>query len=337
MQRRNSVTLVLVAVLGCAPALTADRIAFTPRTPPAKAILWNNPGDLRTKNLLYGIGGKGHQPAPGSVKFLKEDLGGTSPKFSVLDANGVEWKAKIGIEAQPETVATRLVWAAGYFTDEDYLVPDLRVEGLPAHLERGNKLRLPGDHFRVVRLERNIKHQEDGGDWSWKENPFLHTKEFNALRTLMALINNWDVKDVNNRIYLPKDLPGKEIYGLADLGGTFGTAGIIATRSHSRGYLPSYEESKFISSTTDEYVNFAAPARPTLLILPALPEFIRRVHMQWIGDKIPREDARWLGALLGRLSDGQIKDAFRAAGYDAQTTESYARVIRIRITELNAL
>ena len=50
----------------------------------------------------------------------------------------MHWKVKLGDETKAETAATRLVWAAGYYTDEDYYLPELRVDNLPA-LERGGK------------------------------------------------------------------------------------------------------------------------------------------------------------------------------------------------------
>ena len=94
-------------------------------------------GDVASLNLLYGPGGKEHQPS-GKFTFVKEDKQGTSPKFEVVDEQGVHWKAKLGDETKSETAATRLVWAAGYFTDEDYYLPELRVEKMPK-LSRGRE------------------------------------------------------------------------------------------------------------------------------------------------------------------------------------------------------
>ena len=50
-----------------------------------------------------------------------------------------------------------------------------------------------------------------------------------------------------------------------------------------------------------------------------------------------RADARWLGGLLGRLSDKQIRDAFQAAGYGPDEVESFTQELRQRIAELNNL
>ncbi len=46
------------------------------------------------------------------IKFIKEEKGGYSKKFRIQDAAGREWVAKVGKEAQSETAAVRLVWAA---------------------------------------------------------------------------------------------------------------------------------------------------------------------------------------------------------------------------------
>ena len=52
------------------------------------------------------------------------------------DENGVRWRVKLGPEARPETVATRLLWAPGYFANEDYFLRNLRVEDMKP-LKRG--------------------------------------------------------------------------------------------------------------------------------------------------------------------------------------------------------
>ncbi len=102
----------------------------------AKASLWRDATDIASLNLLYGSGGEDHQPR-GTFTFVQEDMEGSNPKLDVRDQDGVKWKVKLGAEARPEVAATRLVWAAGYFTNEDYFLEDLHVEGLPSHLHRG--------------------------------------------------------------------------------------------------------------------------------------------------------------------------------------------------------
>jgi hypothetical protein len=303
------------------------------------ATLWRDRGDVASLNLLYGAGGKERQPT-GKFTFVEEDKQGSAPKFEVVDDRGVTWKVKLGEETKSETAASRLVWAAGYFTDEDYYLPELKVEKM-AKLSRGHELVSEGGVIHGARLERKIKGQKKTGNWSWFKNPFTGTKELNGLRVMMALINNWDLKDANNAIYERKSNGGaadaEQVYVISDLGATFGTTGFTMSVEASRGNLEAYKHSKFISNATPDYVDFGAPSRPTLIETFNLPVFVHRLDLRWIGRHIPRADAKWLGMVLGRLSPDQIRDAFRAAGYSPQEVNDFAFVVESRISALNAL
>jgi hypothetical protein len=135
----------------------------------------------------------------------------------VEDRKGVSWKVKLGDEAQPETAATRLLWAAGYFADVTYYHPRLQVAGLPK-LSRGQKY-VSGNVVNGARLERVDKSVKKLDDWSWFDNPFVGSREFNGLRVMMALMNNWDLKKMNNAIY---ELDRRELrYVVSDLGATW--------------------------------------------------------------------------------------------------------------------
>ena len=83
------------------------------------AVLWRDPVDLSSRNLFYGPGGEKHQPH-GPFTFVEEDMNGTNPKYIVRDRDKVKWTVKLGLEARPETVASRLVWAAGYPVAEEF-------------------------------------------------------------------------------------------------------------------------------------------------------------------------------------------------------------------------
>ena len=50
-------------------------------------------------------------------------------------------------------------------------------------------------------FERKPDGEEKVGIWRWKDNPFTGRREFNGLRVMMAVMNNWDLKDVNNAVY----------------------------------------------------------------------------------------------------------------------------------------
>ena len=55
---------------------------------------------------------------------------------------------------------------------------------------------------------------------------------------MMALINNWDLKDVNNAIYRGKD--GELVYMVSDLGASFGTTRLERSHEKAKGNLVSY-------------------------------------------------------------------------------------------------
>jgi hypothetical protein len=296
------------------------------------AVLWREPADIASRDLYYGSGGKQHEPRA-DLTFVSEDTTGASPKFEAVDAEGIHWKVKLGIEAKPETAASRLLWAAGYFANEDYFVRKIHVNQLP-RLHRGGHFTSDDGMVRDVRLKRHSPHQKRLGIWAWGDNPFKGTREWNGLRTLMALLNNWDLKDANNAIYQVHGDQPEQHYIINDLGASLGTMNLSRTL---KGDLRSYEESKWISAVTDDHVDFGVPGPPPAVWVFALPTLVRRMDMVWIGRGIPRADAAWLGGLLGRLSPSQIRDAFRAAGYSDDEIERFSRVIERRIQELKRL
>jgi hypothetical protein len=301
-------------------------------------LLWREPSDIADRDLYFGPGGESHQPH-GPFTFIKEDLEGSNPKFSIRDRDGMKWKAKLGAEAKPETAATRLVWAAGYFTNEDYFLPVLRIDDMPRLHRRGaNRLVEPGGLIRNVRLKREPDNEKKVGTWRWRDDPFSSSREWNGLRVMMALINNWDLKDSNNSVYEYKDNGQKElVYMVSDLGASFGTAWLDRTHTKSKGNLEWYERTKFITRVRENSLDFEDPRRPALIVLANPHEYFTRLGIRWIGHDIPRDDARWVGSLLARLSDFQIRDAFRAAGYSPDEIDGFASVVERRIADLNRL
>ncbi len=294
-------------------------------------VLWGDRGDISSLDILEGPGGREHQPGE-NFNFLQEVMKGSSPKFDVEDEEGVRWRVKLGEEAQPETAATRLVWTMGYFTDEDYYVRDLHVEGMP-RLKRGREFASADGTVHGARLKRHPKGQKTIGNWSWFKNPFVGTKELSGLKVLMALIDNWDLKEENNKIYREKD--GKQRYVVSDLGASFGRTGRAHVRS--KGNLPDYAEAKFIHDVKPDYVDFSFHSRP-LLFAAANPRYYHeRSHMQDIVKHIPREDVKWMAQKLAQLSREQIGDCFRAAGYSPEEVQGFTDVVLQRIAKLNAL
>jgi hypothetical protein len=337
MQRTRislSIILVLLLLALSAPIAAEERDTNKRERNPASLpnVIWRDSGNVASLNLLYGVGGKEHAPDPnGKYTFVKEDLEGTSPKFDVKDAQGVQWKVKLGQEPQSETAATRLMWAAGYFTDEDYYLPELKVTGLPK-LHRGKSFASADGTVRRARLKRHQKGLEKLGNWDWFDNPFLDNREMNGLRVMMSLLNNWDLKKINNAIY---EVNSERHYMVSDVGATFGKTG--NTFSRSKSVLKDYAGSKFIRNATPQYVDFVMRSRPFFLAVFDLPNYRNRTRMEKVTRRVPRADAKWLGGRLSQLSEEQIRDCFRAAGYGPEEVEGYTKAVQKRIAELNAL
>jgi hypothetical protein len=338
VRRRTALTSCAAALLALAtlsPGLAAQKqptIAQKADSYRMPARIWRDPGSMAALNLIYGAGGKTHAPNPtGTFTFVKEDPIATSPKFDVVDAQGVEWKVKLGQEPQSETAATRFLWAAGYFVDEDYYLAEFTVQGL-TKLQRGQEYVSDGGVVRGARLERKVAGVTRLENWDWFDNPFVGLRELNGLRVMMSLLNNWDLKDVNNSICL---VDGERRYTVTDAGATFGNTGNVITRSKSNP--KDYEDSKFIAKTTPGFLDFVLHSRPLFLGAIEPGNYGERTKMESITRHIPRADAKWLGQRLSRLTDEQLRDGFRAAGYDAGDVEILARTIRVRMTALKAL
>jgi len=270
-------------------------------------VMWKNPDDLESRNLILGAGGEEMKPDISQITFIEEKKGGYSKKYRVKDAKGNEWVAKIGKEAQTDTAANRLVWALGYESEIAYLIPHLKIEG------KGE--------FDNVRLEARPADVKRKGKWMWENNPFQGTPQFRGLKILMLMLNNWDMKDDNNEILVPRgDTTGENEarYIISDLGATFGKTGGFLSRS--RNDVPDYVKAEFIKKVNGDVIDFHYSGKNQKLF-----------------DGLTVADAHWLSNLLKRLSDDQIKDAFRAANYSAEEVDLLAGAFRERINALAKL
>ena len=316
-----------VLLIGISLVVTNTAIAQSNR-----AVIWRNPGNIGQRDLRFGPGSAEMAPvAP--FTFVEEDKSGESPKFEVRDAHGVEWTIKLGPEAQAETVATRLVWAVGYFAEEAYYADEVQVRNLP-RLSRGMDY-VTGDIVRGARFEPERKNMKAGDSWDWRNNPFDDTRELNGLKVLMILLNNFDARAGNNQII---HVDGEARYYVTDLGATLGRAGGLGG-TRTKNDLADFLSTKFVRGVDekDGVVEFDYDTRPRGLghLTVLHPIYYRgEVNKEKAMRGIPVAHARWIGSLLAQLSDEQLRDAFRVANYSEGTTESYVGSLRERINQL---
>ncbi len=265
-------------------------------------VMWQTPHDIESRNLLLGAGGEAMKPDLSRVTFIEQKTEGWSTKYRVRDGKGNEWMAKLSKEAQPEAAANRLLWAIGYETEISYLVPELEIIG------KGK--------FENVRLEARPKDVKRTGSWLWADNPFVGKPEFQGLKIMMTFFNNWDMKDDNNQILATKGLTDSQRrFIVSDLGATFGKTGGVFSRSRNK---PSdYAKAEFIKAVNGKAIDLNYSGKN-----------------QKIFEGITVNDAKWLAAWLTRLSDEQIRDAFRAANYSNEDIELLTGAVKKRIDDL---
>jgi len=276
-----------------------------PVPPDAKAVLWENPTDIASRDLFLGPGGDAMKPDLSNVTFIADETRSYSARYRVRDGSGKEWIVKLGKEAQPDVAATRLVWAAGYYTSVTYFVPHVEIQG-------------KGSFDNVSFKARSKDEKRLGFRWDWQMNPFVGTKELQGLKIMDALVGDWDMQNHNNNVLLVTDKSsGEKVaeYINHDFGASFAKEGRFI--GHTRNQPDQYVRAKFVKGVEHGYVVFDY-----------------RGKNQHLLKNITVAQAKWLGNILTQLSDQQIRDAFRAANYSPEQIEQLTSVVRSRINEL---
>lgn len=295
--------LVAVALVGASCAG-----GVRPAVAPAQmAELWRLPDDLERRDLLYGPGGLQLVPDPGArYEQLDEDKKGFSPGYDVRDPRGRTWSVKLGPEARTEVVVSRLLWALGYRQPSIYYVPTWSLT------HEGRTTRPGPARFRYEDPAR-----PKVGEWSWRDNPFIGTRELNGLFVLNILVNNWDVKTSQNTLYrVSTEGATRHWYVVRDLGASLGKTNWFFPGK--RDDIEAFEKEGFIDRVEGNRVTF-------------------HYKGAWLEPQTPAnitpDDVVWTCQLAARLSDQQWLDAFRAGGYADDIAARYIRRLKQKIDE----
>lgn len=301
---------LLTVCEGCIRPAVKPTVSGT-LTPSQLAQLWIDTQGVE-RNLFDGVGGGRPKPAAERrYEVLDRDPRGFSVTYRVRDERGAEWSVKIGPEAQPEVVASRIVWALGY-----HQVPSYFVERWTA-VEHGKTQVLGGARFRQRTRDLGL---DSKGTWSWQRNPFVGTRAYNGLLALMMIINSTDLKNDNNELFEVEEGSREEArlwYVVKDLGATLGETGRFDPR---RGYIDGFEREPFTIGVQNGFVRFAFRGR----------------HQELL-QRIPVQDVRWMSGRVLQITDRQWRDAFRAGGYDAELTSRFVARIKQKAQEGLAL
>jgi len=175
-----------------------------------------------------------------------------------------------------------------------------RIDGL-TKLSRGQKY-VQGDSVRGARFEPRRKNIERGQQWDWSKNPFKGTRELNGLKTMIVLLNDWDVLKQNNKVLRVKDPSGKveSRYTVTDLDTTLGAAGGFG-RHRSENNVKDFERRRMVSKVDKGQVKFNYDLKPKgfgLISLFYPPYYFRQRRATNTLNKVPVEHAAWIGSQL---------------------------------------
>ena len=274
--------------------------------------LWQEPENVAARDLFYGPGGRELAPTAATpFTWVATDTDGFSAGFDVRGPDGREWSVKLGPEAQTEVVASRILWAIGYHQPPTYYLAEWQLSGGPGGRQPAGRFRSDPEGSEVV------------GEWSWLDNPFTQTRPFRGLIVANILLNSWDWKTSNNKIYRLAD--GTRRFVVRDLGASLGKTSsskllwTIPMRGFGQGTrndLEGFESAGFIEKVREDEVDFDFET-----IYGAVVDLVRP------------DDVKWAAEKLSRISDAQWNDAFRAADYEPEVRARYIRKIKAKIAE----
>ena len=306
MQKLKFVISLIIVSMLLTTAAAAQSKKSNAKQSAGKSFIWK-PVKISARDLYWGAGGRSMYPNLKKITFIRKETGGNNLKYRIKDGSGRIWVVKIADESQPETAAVRLLWAVGYPTEINYLVPNLTIPG------KGT--------FKNVRFEARPSTIDRQDRWSWTDNPFVGTNELQGLKIMMALINNWDLKDGNNIIF---QTGGERQYVISDLGSSFGKFApvsfpILNRFGRSVNKPEHYLKSEFVKGIEED----------------GGLDMAYKGNSRSLFDDITPEQGRWAANLLKQLSDKQIRDAFRAANYSPEEIRMLAGAVRRKIRELD--
>ena len=296
-----------------------------------RAQIWR-PVDISKMDMIAGPQSEFSVPFDSEVvcSFVtpKEKLSGASPKFDCKTANGQVIRVKYGsFESYAEVIASRLVWALGFYADEVYPV---RIKCLdcpedPFQFDEKSPrfVRVFSDAIIERRFPGVSLEQHDDQGWNWTELEKVQKNEggatraqIDALKLLSVLIQHADTKPDNQRLACYQDdlvkprgekteYCRKPVLMIQDLGSTFGSgAGVLHL---SKMNFNEWKSAEIFNTREEADLLFEKGQR--LCVGKVTSNHV--AGPDGLNDPLISEAGReFLAGLLNQLSDQQIHDLF---------------------------
>lgn len=317
MNRLNILAIAALSATLASAACAGIGVIPQARTTPAApgTSLWVEPTDLAERDLFYGPWGKEHAPDPqGVYQLVERKHAGVNLGLTVKGADGREWSVKqpfpggLDPEGPVEVALSRLLSGIGYHQPPIYFLPAFTLkDDFGKRIETGGRFRLKDPAMKET------------GDWKWEDNPFIGSKPYQGLIVLLMMFNSTDLKGSNNSIYQRRngDLV-EQWYMSRDLGAALGDLNPIAPR---KSHPESFEKTPYILGVSNGHVQFAYSGW----------------YKNLVKERITPADVMWASELLGRLSEKQFADAFRAGGYEPAVANRFIAKLREKIDQGKAV
>ena len=225
----------------------------------------------------------------------------TAPATTWSTRRDVSGTSRPATKAQPEVVASRLLWAVGYHQPIVYYVPEWKLKNgpvpkpfggpVPLELQSRRHRRMVVDrqpvqgHARTEGLDPREPADQQLGPEA-KQQPDCHGRGPKAA-------GRWFIAQ--------------------DIGASFGKTGWPVGNRNS---VEDYERQNFVVGVENGRVQFDYQAR----------------HRDLLEDITPA-DVVWISQLFARITDRQLADAFRAAGMPDEIGQRYIRKLKSKIQE----
>jgi len=268
--------------------------------------LWH-PADTAPADTFNGPWGAERAPDPkATYTFVRQKTHGVSPGLTVRDARGVEWSVKEGDEGPVEVTVSRILSSVGYHQPPVYFLATYMLTD-----EKGRTHMVGGGRFRP-----HEKGLSDKGEWSWQQNPFVGTKPYQGLLVILMMLDSSDLKNSNNSLYELKEPRegARQWFVVRDIGTSLGETARLDPKRNDPAL---FEHEKFITGVRGGFVEFN----------------YHGWHQELFKHRITPADVQWASDLLGKLSDAQWADAFRAGGYQPDVAGRFIRRLHEKIEE----